>query len=104
MNPSSKFAIERAVTGVELPQDSPVMCSTCRARLREGQPVTAAVRQRGESYHPDGLFCPTCAPRLSQTKADHIVEADIGLVSDVREQRHYPVLVQATVVEELVRA
>ena len=101
----SKLAIERAVTGIELPMDSPIVCDDCHARLREGQPITVgATRHDGEVWRIGELWCAVCAPRPSESDADRIVEGDVGIVSDVREQSHYPVLVRATVVEELVRA
>ena len=101
----SKLAIERAVEGVELPMDSPIVCDSCHARLREGQPIAVGVtRHYGGVYRIRKLWCVVCAPTPSESGADRLVEGDVGIVTDTQAQRHYPVVVRATVVEELVRA
>ena len=99
----SKLTIERAVTGIELPRGEPIACADCGAPLREGQPVTAEADHAGV-WRPGECWCPTCAPRPSEVDADRLAEADIGIIADARNQRHYSVLVRVTVVEELVRA
>jgi hypothetical protein len=102
----SKLQIERAVTGIELPMDQPIVCDVCHARLREGQPITVGVTRHNDEgvWRMGLLWCPVCAPAPGESNADRLVEGDVGIVSDAREQAHYPVLVRATVVEELIRA
>ena len=100
----SNLAIEHSIEGRELPMDQPIVCDECHARLREGQPITVAANQHGEVWRIGDLWCAVCAPRPSESDADRLVEGDVGLVSVAREQRHYPVVVGATVVEELIRA
>ena len=102
----SKLAIARAVEGIELPMDQPIVCDVCHVRLREGQPITVGVTRHNDEgvWRMGLLWCPVCAPAPSECNADRLVEGDVGIVSNVNNQRHYPVVVQAAVVEELVRA
>lgn len=97
MTPSN-LAIERALTGIELPHDEPVRCADCGARLREGQPITASANCHGDVWRYGQIWCAGCAPRpWKHDAADVLVEGSLAVVSDVRRQRHYSVVIDATV-------
>lgn len=98
-------AIENSLEGRELPQDQPVRCRDCHARLREGEPVTVAANQHEGVWRLSDVWCAPDAPvPWSHDTDDVLVEGDIGLVSDVRNQRHYPVVVRATLLNGRRRA
>jgi hypothetical protein len=107
----SRLAIERAITGVELPHDQPIRCCECGTRLREGALVTvAATEHDGGVWRLGDVWCAGDGPvpwdHDADADADVLAEGSLGLASDSRDQRHYPILVRAAVLngEQVVRA
>jgi hypothetical protein len=99
-NNISRVAIERQISGVELPHDQPIRCCECGARLREGALVTvAATEHSGGVYRLGNVWCASDGPVPWEYDGDGdvLAEGSLGLASDARDQRHYPVLVEAAV-------
>lgn len=97
---ASRLAIEHSLEGRELPQDTPVRCADCGTNLREGALVTvAATEHDGGVWRLSDVWCAGDGPVpwKYDGDADVLAEGSLGLASDVRSQRHYPILVCATV-------
>lgn len=90
--------VARIIEGRELPGTEHA-CGTCGSRLREGQPITAAVEQTAASWTVTRLWCVTDAPTENAAVDEPLlVEGDLATVADTRNQRHYSVLIQTAAV------
>ena len=95
---TSRLAAERQLEGVELPHDDPIRCSNCHARLTEGQPITAAAGRSEGVWRYGDIWCAGCAPLPRDgSDGDVLAEGTLAVVSDVRRQRHYSVVIDVVV-------
>ena len=101
---TSTIVIEQVLNGFPLPQDEPIRCSDCGARLTEGQPISVLVERSatGERWYCPTLWGAGCAPAEADTTADvetALVEGELGALVDTDRQEHVPALIRPTVAD-----
>jgi hypothetical protein len=89
-------AARHAITGRELPHDE-LRCDDCAAKLGEADLLTVAAEKTDESWAVSRVWCVSCAPTRPRAVDEGVLaEATVGIQSDPRKRRHYPVPIRVT--------
>ena len=96
MNTQARVAARHAIVGREFPHDE-LRCDDCGVKLGETDLLTLAADETDGSWAVSPVWCVSCAPTRPRAVDEGVLaEATVGIQSDPRKRRHYPVPIRVT--------